>query len=68
MVTDQKTHTRNVKATSFYLTPAQLRKLDELAFQLNERSDQRINRNDIVRHLVDHCSFEDLAELRGQEE
>jgi len=32
--------------------------------EYNERSGQRINRNDILRHLVDRCSLEDLADLR----
>ncbi len=64
MITDSKSQKRNVKPTSIYFTQAQLRKLDQLAYQHNERSGQRINRNDILRHLVDRCSLEDLADLR----
>ena len=55
--------TRNLKPTSMYLTPAQLRKLDKLAFQYNEERDERINRNDIVRHLVEKCTMRDLGDL-----
>lgn len=68
MTTNQKTQTRNLKPTSIYLTPEQIRKLDTLTYQLNETSDQRIDRQDIIRRLVDRCSLADLAELRGQEE
>jgi hypothetical protein len=57
-----KALTRNVKPTSFYLTPAQLRKLDDLAYTYNGRTSKRINRNDIIRHLVDTC---DIGNLQG---
>jgi hypothetical protein len=54
--------TRNVKPTSIYLTPKQLDKLDDLAYLYNKRTGKRINRNDIVRHLVDAC---DIGSLQG---
>ncbi len=54
--------TRNVKPTSIYLTPEQLRKLDDLAYTYNGRTGKRINRNDIVRRLVDTC---DIGSLQG---
>src|SRR5436189_2363494 len=57
-----KAQARSVKPTSFYLTPAQLRKLDDLAYIYNGRTDKRINRNDIIRHLVDTC---DIGNLQG---
>lgn len=57
-----KTQTRSVKPTSFYLTPTQLRKLDDLAYTYNGRTGKRINRNDIIRHLVDTC---DIGNLQG---
>jgi len=57
-----KTQTRSVKPTSFYLTPDQLRKLDDLAYTYNGRTGKRINRNDIIRHLVDTC---DIGNLQG---
>lgn len=54
--------TRNVKPTSFYLTPQQLRKLDDLAYTYNGRTGKRINRNDIIRWLVETC---DIGHLQG---
>jgi hypothetical protein len=57
-----KAQARNVKPTSFYLTLAQLRKLDDLAYTYNGRTGKRINRNDIIRHLVDTC---DIGHLQG---
>ena len=48
---------------SFYLTPEQEQKLDDLAYEHKKRTGKRINRNDIVRHLVDNCSIEDLRNL-----
>ena len=53
---------RNVKPTSFYLTPEQLRKLDDLAYTYNGRTGKRINRNDIIRRLVDVA---DIGSLHG---
>jgi hypothetical protein len=53
---------RNVKPTSFYLTPEQLRKLDDLAYTYNGRTGKRINRNDIIRWLVDVA---DIGSLQG---
>jgi hypothetical protein len=49
---------------SFYLTPEEEQKLDDLAYEHKKRTGKRINRNDIVRHLVDNCSIEDLRNLR----
>lgn len=46
---------------SFYLTPEQEQKLDDLAYEHKKRTGKRINRNDIVRHLVDGCNIEDLS-------
>ncbi len=48
---------------SFYLTPEQEQKLDDLAYEHKKRTGKRINRNDIVRHLVDYCSIEDLQNI-----
>ncbi len=53
---------RHVKPTSFYLTPEQLRKLDDLAYIYNGRTGKRINRNDIIRRLVDGA---DIGSLQG---
>jgi len=48
---------------SFYLTSEQEQKLDDLAYEHKKRTGKRINRNDIVRHLIDHCSSEDLQNI-----
>jgi len=48
---------------SFYLTPEEEQKLDDLAYEHKKRTGKRINRNDIVRHLIDHCSSEDLQNI-----
>jgi hypothetical protein len=48
---------------TFYLTSSQANKLDDLAYEHKKRTGRRINRNDIVRHLIDQC---DIDSLRGQ--
>jgi len=54
---------RKIKPTSFYIPPEQLGHLDELVFYHNRRTGQRINRNDIVRHLIAKSRLEDLEGL-----
>jgi hypothetical protein len=54
--------TRNLKPTSIYLTPDQLQKLDDLAYTYNRRNSKRIDRQDIIRHLVNTC---DIGNLQG---
>ena len=59
-------HSTTVKKemkVSFYLTPEQAEKLDDLAYEHKKLTGKRINRNDIVRHLIDHCSIEDLHDI-----
>lgn len=53
---------RKIKPTSFYLPPDQLKKLDDLAYTYNGRTGKRINRNDVVRHLVKTA---DMGSLQG---
>ncbi|MGB8346366.1 MAG: hypothetical protein WCD86_15890, partial [Ktedonobacteraceae bacterium] len=48
---------------TFYLTSEQADKLEELAYQHRKIKGKRINRNDIVRHLIDQCSIEWLKDL-----
>lgn len=48
---------------SFYLTPEQEQKLDDLAYEHKKHTGKRINRNDIVRHLIDSCSIESLQSI-----
>ncbi len=52
--------TAELHKTSFYLTQAQLDKLDELAYAYKRHTGKRINRNDIMRFLVDHARLETL--------
>ncbi len=49
--------------TSFYLTPQQVEKLDDLAYEHKKKTGKRINRNDIVRYLIDRCELEDLRDI-----
>jgi hypothetical protein len=56
----RSTVTAELNKTSFYLTQAQLDKLDELAYAYKRQTGKRINRNDIVRFLVDHARLETL--------
>ncbi len=56
----RSTVTAELNKTSFYLTQTQLDKLDELAYAYKRQTGKRINRNDIVRFLVDHARLETL--------
>lgn len=51
-----------LQKTSFYLTAEQSGKLDDLAYSHSKRTGKRINRNDIVRYLID---LADSASLSG---
>ena|SRR5437660_285451 len=58
-----------VVKTSFYPKPAQLDKLDDLAAEYNRRYRRkrpRINRNHIVRFLIDLADIEMLDELNSK--
>jgi len=57
------TEEREHKPTSFYLTDDALRKLDRLAYEYNQQTGKRINRNHIVRHLVEDVSLGDLLKF-----
>jgi hypothetical protein len=53
--------------TSFYPTQEQLEKLDDLAGEYNKkyrRQRKRIDRQDIVRYLIDKCNLESLTDLQ----
>ena len=52
-----------VKAT-FYLTPLQSEKLDDMAYDHKKRTGQRINRNDIVRYLIDQATLDSLTGIK----
>lgn len=53
---------------SFYLTTQQLEKLDDLVYNFGKRHKVRINRNQIVRHLIDLCNLDTLDTLDTSEE
>lgn len=48
---------------SCYLTKSQVEKLDDLAYDYKKHKGKRINRNDIVRSLIDHCTLESLEAM-----
>lgn len=71
-LTVQQSHSEaeeeRVIKTSFYPTQDQLDKLDDLASAYNKRYRRqrpRINRNDIVRYLIDQCEIDNLADLHS---
>jgi len=43
---------------SFYLTPDEARKLNDLEYEQRNRTGRRVNRNDLIRHLIDTCTSE----------
>lgn len=52
--------------TSFYPSQDQLDKLDDLVTEYNRRyrrQRKKINRNDVIRYLIDQCSPETLDQL-----
>lgn len=57
----------NVIKTSFYLTQDQLDKLDDLVTEYNRRyrrQRKRIDRQDIIRFLIDQCTLESIEDLQ----
>ncbi len=54
---------RTYKPTSIYLSDGQLDKLDELALEYKKKIGRRINRNDIVRALVDSTDLDNLLRV-----
>ncbi len=43
---------------TFYLRPAQIDKLDELVLAYKRQTGKRINRNEVVRRLIDLCDLD----------
>ena len=54
---------RTYKPTSIYLDDTQLDKLDELSLEYKKRRGKRINRNDIIRALVDRTDLDEIIRL-----
>lgn len=50
--------------TSFYITSEQSEKLDDLALAHKKQTGQRINRNDIVRYLINQATLDSLAGIK----
>ena len=49
---------------TFYLSKEQIQKLDDLVHAYNrENKGKRINRNDVVRYLIDQCTIDLLTHL-----
>lgn len=55
--------TEKKSKVSFYLSPEQEEKLNDLEVAFWQQHKKRINRNDIVRYLIDHCSIHSLEGL-----
>ncbi len=60
------THDDQLVKTSFYPTQTQLDKLDDLATEYNKkyrRQRRKIDRQDIIRFLIEECTINTLADL-----
>ena len=53
-----------LEKTTFYLTHLQAEKLDDLAHDYKKRTGQRINRNKIVRYLIDRATLDQLSGIK----
>jgi hypothetical protein len=66
MPDDEEEKQEDKHKTSVYLRQDQIDKLDDLTTDYNKkyrRQRKKINRNDIVRYLIDHCSLDSLSDL-----
>ncbi len=55
------------KKVTFYLTQEQEDKLDALEIEFRQRHKRKVNRNEIVRLLIDQCDIDSLAALASQQ-
>ncbi len=51
---------------TFYLRPDQIDKLDELVLAYKRQTGKRINRNEVVRRLIDFCDLDMLLRASQQ--
>jgi len=51
---------------TFYLRPDQIDKLDELVLAYKRQTGNRINRNEVVRRLIDFCDLDVLLRASQQ--
>lgn len=56
------------KKVTFYLTQEQEDKLDALEIEFRQRHKRKVNRNEIVRLLIDQCDIDSLADLAKPKE
>jgi hypothetical protein len=57
---------RGLNKTSFYLRPDQTEKLDDLEHECKKRTGRRIDRQDIIRALIDSANLESVLQLFGK--
>lgn len=51
---------------TIYLSPKHILKLDSLVYEYNRKTrGKRVNRNQVVRHLIDQCTVESLKDLHS---
>lgn len=54
---------RSLAKTSFYIRPDQADKLDDLAYHFKRQRGKRIDRQDIIRALIDNSSLDQLLDF-----
>lgn len=59
-VSQQNSITVKQEKATFYLDPVHSDKLEELRLEYKKRTGRRINRQDVVRRLIENCSITDL--------
>ncbi len=60
---DSETVKDGLTKTSFYIRRDQVEKLDDLAHEFKKRTGKRIDRQDIVRALIDEINLDNLLNL-----
>lgn len=63
---NSETVKRGLTKTSFYLRPDQTEKLDDLEHGCKKRTGRRIDRQDIIRALIDNADLESVLQLFGK--
>jgi hypothetical protein len=63
---NRETVKRGLNKTSFYLRPDQTEKLDDLEHECKKRTGRRIDRQDIIRALIDSANLESVLQLFGK--
>lgn len=63
---NSETVKRGLTKTSFYLRPGQTEKLDDLEHGCKKRTGRRIDRQDIIRALIDNADLESILQLFGK--